>query len=132
MYSASYGYEEQFMKKYFNMLRCFKGSSTLIITTVAAFMAGSIALSTAKISSSVFSGTNSNRIAVQAQEYALTSAEALRARAYGDITAISRRQIANTDNYFEEIIVGAETAYKVRIIFMRRIFLLHCIHKYKG
>ena len=99
------------MKKYFNMLRCFKGSSTLIITTVAAFMAGSIALSTAKISSSVFSGTNSNRIAVQAQEYALTSAEALRARAYGDITAISRRQIANTDNYFEEIIVGAETAY---------------------
>ena len=99
------------MKKYFNIIRCFKGSSTLIITTVAAFIAGSIALSAAKISSSVFSGTNSNRITVQAQEYALTSAEALRAKAYEDITAINRRQIASTDNYSEEVIVGEEVAY---------------------
>ena len=99
------------MKKDFNVIRGFKGSGILVITMIAAVMVGVIALSITKISNRVFSGTNSNRIAIQAQEYALTRAEALRAKAYGDIDAINRRQIPNTDNYFEEVILGVETVY---------------------
>ena len=109
--SASYDYKEQFMKKYFKVISGFKGSGILVITMIAAVMVGVIALSITKISNRVFSGTNSNRIAIQAQEYALTRAEALRAKAYGDIDAINRRQIPNTDNYFEEVILDVETVY---------------------
>lgn len=99
------------MKKDFNVIRCFKGSGILVITMIAAVMVGIIALSITKISHSVFSGANSSRITIQAQEYALTRAEALRVKAYGDLAAINKRQIANTDNYFEEVILDAENVY---------------------
>lgn len=99
------------MKKDFNVIRGFKGSGILVNTMIAAVMVGVIALSITKISNRVFSGTNSHRIAIQAQEYAITRAEALRAKVYGDIEAINRRQIPNTDNYFEEVILEGETVY---------------------
>ena len=111
MVSICYEYEEKKMNNLVQMRSLQKGSGILVTMIVAAFMVGVIALSTAKMSNSLFSGTNSNRIAVQAQEYALTRAEALRAKAYGDIDAINRRQIPNTDNYFEEVILGVETVY---------------------
>lgn len=65
----------------------------------------------AKINHSLFSGTNSNKIVVQAQEYAVTKAEFLRAIKYDDITVQNRSLINNSGDYYDEVVVGAETAY---------------------
>ena len=61
------------------------GSGYLIISIIAALTVSMIAMSSTKIASSVFSGTNSNSIAIQAQEYALTQAEFLRVNDYEDV-----------------------------------------------
>lgn len=97
------------------------GSGYLIISIIAALTVSMIAMSSTKIASSVFSGTNSNSIAIQAQEYALTQAEFLRVNDYEDVESVDRRKISNTEHYFEEVIVSPEANHPLNNAIKQKI-----------
>ena len=70
-----------------------------------------IGLASAKVSSVTNSSLSSSKISAQALQYAQTQADIVRNTAYDDLSSKAKTQIAET-NYYEEVTVGAETAYK--------------------
>ena len=115
------GDEEQVMKQLYKNRFFHYGSGYLIISIIAALTVSMIAMSSTKIASSVFSGTNSNSIAIQAQEYALTQAEFLRVNDYEDVESVDRRKISNTEHYFEEVIVSPEANHPLNNAIKQKI-----------
>ena len=68
-------------------------------------------LSSAKVSSATNSSLSSSKTSAQALQYAETQAGIVRNTAYDDLSSKAKTQIAGT-HFYEEITVGAETAYK--------------------
>ena len=68
-------------------------------------------LSSAKVSSATNSSLSSSKTSAQALQYAETQADIVRNTAYDDLSSKAKTQIAGT-HFFEEVTVGAETAYK--------------------
>lgn len=91
--------------------RKYKASGYLLIALATSVVVSTVGLSVAKINHSVFSGAQGQKVAIQAQEYALTKVDFLRKIKYGEIAAQSKRVISNSEDYYDEIIVGAESTY---------------------
>lgn len=68
-------------------------------------------LASAKVSSVTNSSLSSSKTSAQALQYAETQADIVRNTAYDDLSSKAKTQIAGT-HYYEEVTVGAETAYK--------------------
>ena len=68
-------------------------------------------LASAKVSSVTNSSLSSSKTSAQALQYAETQADIVRNTAYDDLSSKAKTQIAGT-HFYEEVTVGAETAYK--------------------
>lgn len=68
-------------------------------------------LSSAKVSSVTNSSLSSSKTSAQALQYVETQAGIVRNTAYDDLSSKAKTQIAGT-HFYEEVTVGAETAYK--------------------
>lgn len=82
-----------------------------MIAVVTAIIVAFAALAVTHVNQAAYSGLTGNKIALQAQEYALSKAEFVRAVSYDDLTAQSRSLISNSVNFYDEVIIGAETDY---------------------
>lgn len=68
-------------------------------------------LASAKVSSVTNSSLSSSKTSAQALQYAETQADIVRNTAYDDLSSKAKTQIAGT-HFYEEVTIGAETAYK--------------------
>ena len=68
-------------------------------------------LASAKVSSATNSSLSSSKTSAQALQYAETQADIVRNTAYDNLSSKVKTQIAGT-HFYEEVTVGAETAYK--------------------
>ena len=71
---------------------------------------GMLSFSTAKVSQAAMNGTNSNKVAMEAQSIAQSDADLLRATNYTDLSA-SARKVATNTNFQHEIILSNEKDY---------------------
>ena len=71
---------------------------------------GMLSFSTAKVSQAAMNGTNSNKVAMEAQSIAQSDADLLRATNYTNLSA-SARKVATNTNFQHEIILSNEKDY---------------------
>ena len=88
-----------------------KGSAVLALVIVCGIFSSMMGLASAKVSSATNSSLSSSKISAQALQYAETQACIVRNTAYDDLSSKAKTQIAGT-HFYEEVTVGAETAYK--------------------
>ena len=91
-----------------------KGSAVLALVIVCGIFSSMMGLSSAKVSSATNSSLSSSKTSAQALQYAETQADIVRNTAYDDLSSKAKTQIAGT-HFYEEVTVGAETAYKENI-----------------
>ena len=89
----------------------YKGSAVLALVIVCGIFSAMIGLASAKVSSVTNSSLSSSKTSAQALQYAETQADIVRNTAYDDLSSKAKTQIAGT-HFYEEVTVGAETAYK--------------------
>lgn len=85
----------------------FRGSGLLVMALVGAAVVGVTSLSLAKANSIAINAMGSNKVALQAQQYAAAKGELIRATKYSDLTAQSKTNIGNT-GFQDEVVVAAE------------------------
>lgn len=88
-----------------------KGSAVLALVIVCGIFSSMMGLASAKVSSVTNSSLSSSKTSAQALQYAETQAGIVRNTAYDDLSSKAKTQIAGT-HFYEEVTVGAETAYK--------------------
>lgn len=88
-----------------------KGSAVLALVIVCGIFSSMMGLSSAKVSSVTNSSLSSSKTSAQALQYVETQAGIVRNTAYDDLSSKAKTQIAGT-HFYEEVTVGAETAYK--------------------
>lgn len=71
---------------------------------------GMIGLSTARITQASLNNLSSNKIALQAQQYAATKASIINATKYDNLVTQNKTQIPNS-NFYDEVIIGQEELY---------------------
>ena len=91
-----------------------KGSAVLALVIVCGIFSSMMGLASAKVSSVTNSSLSSSKTSAQALQYAETQADIMRNTAYDDLSSKAKTQIAGT-HFYEEVTVGAETAYKENI-----------------
>lgn len=77
---------------------------------VSAAIIGLTAVSLAKVNHLAFNGLDSNKTALQAQQYAASKAELIRSIKYDDLTAQNKTTIQNS-NFQDEVKISAESSY---------------------
>lgn len=70
-----------------------------------------MAVSVAKISQASQNSIGSSKVALQAQQYAASKAELVKAAKYSDLTAQTKSIISNSNTFYDEVIIGDETDY---------------------
>ena len=93
------------------MRRTRRGAGLLIVAIFTAVIVGLTAVSIAKVNHAAFSGYDSGRIILQAQQYAEAEAAVVKATAYEDLVAHRRVDIKNSDDYEAEVTLSAEFDY---------------------
>lgn len=88
-----------------------KGSAVLALVIVCGIFSSMMGLASAKVSSVTNSSLSSSKTSAQALQYAQTQAGIVRNTAYDDLSSKAKTQIVGT-HFYEEVTVGAETAYK--------------------
>lgn len=68
-----------------------------------------------KLNQASYNGLNSSIITMQAQQYALSEAEIVKAMNYDDLTAHGKIQIQNSDGYFSELLLSTENSISEEI-----------------
>lgn len=114
------------------MLNLFKkenGSGYIIAAIVSAVILGSIGLSYVKLSSSVFGSLSSSDSLLQAQQYAIAKAEVLKGTEYSLLKAQIRTDIADSDSYQDEVILGEEKLYSDSSNIKERICIIKIYKK---
>ena len=107
------------MKKYFNIKllyppttqNCRKGSALLAVVLILAVISSMLSLGTAKLTQAALNSTSTNKITLQAQQYAASKADIVKATNYDDLTAQNKTVISNSDNFYDEVLLGDETDY---------------------
>lgn len=89
----------------------YRGSALLIVVIVSMIVSGLISVSLVKMQQSAFSGFDSSRTVLQAQQYADAQASIVKLTDYTSLEGKPRTDIADSNGYQSEIIVGAETDY---------------------
>lgn len=108
------------------MQRRVNGASFVIVFLVLAAMLTALCISSAKFQQSVLASTNSNGIAILAQQHGETQAAVLRMTKYSDLKSQPKTKIENTDYYYETSVSG-ETNYTDKI--KQRIATINIYHK---
>lgn len=91
-------------------IHSYKGSAILAVVIVLGAVSSMLAFSTAKVSQSGMHATGSNRITLQAQQYAASEADLLQHSAYDKLSSKEKSTISGS-KYFSEIVVSGESAY---------------------
>lgn len=93
------------------LMRYKKGSAVFIVVIILSVVSAMLSLGTAKVSQAAMSSTNSNKSTSQAQQYAESKAGIIKSISYGNLASQSKAAISNSDNYFDEVVVGSESTY---------------------
>lgn len=88
-----------------------KGSALLAVVLVLSVISSFMAVSVAKISQASQNSIGSSKVAFQAQQYAASKAELVKAEKYSDLTAQTKSIISNSNTFYDEVIIGDETDY---------------------
>ena len=91
------------------------GYGLLIIAIVTAMMVALISLSVTRLNQSVFAGMNNSKIMLQAQQYAETEAQIIKATDYSNLIAHGKTQIQNSNGFYSEVILFTESNYSENI-----------------
>lgn len=89
----------------------FKGSGLLVMALVGAAVVGITSLSMAKANAIAINSIGSNKLAMQAQQYASAKGELYRTMKYSELTAQAKKDIQNSNGFQDEVTVSAETDY---------------------
>ena len=87
-----------------------QGSALLAVVLILAVVSSLMSVGTAKITQAAINSTGSNKVTLQAQQYATSEAELIKAIKYDDLASESKTAIADSD-YQKEITVSDETDY---------------------
>ena len=87
-----------------------RGSGLLIMALVGAAVVGVTSLSLAKANAVAINSMGANKIAMQAQQYALAKGELIRATKYTELAAQVKTNIQNSNGFQDEVVVGDESA----------------------
>lgn len=88
-----------------------KGSALLAVVLVLSVISSFMAVSVAKISQASQNSIGSSKVVLQAQQYAASKAELVKAEKYSDLTAQTKSIISNSNTFYDEVIIGDETDY---------------------
>ena len=86
-----------------------RGSGVLIMALVGAAVVGVTSLSLAKANAVAINSMGANKIAMQAQQYALAKGELIRATKYTELAAQEKTNIQNSNGFQDEVVVSAES-----------------------
>ena len=70
-----------------------------------------LSVSTAKLTQAAINSTSTNKITLQAQQYAAGKADIVKATNYDDLIAQNKTIISNSDSYYDEVVIGQEQPY---------------------
>ena len=90
-----------------------KGSAVLVMAIVAAALVGFISLGSTKTIHDVLGFSSRNSTRLQAQSYAVSEAEYIRAIKYHDLNSLTegtKQQISDTD-FYKQVVLSAEENY---------------------
>ena len=91
-----------------------KGSALLFMVLLLSIISGILAVGTAKVSQAAVNSTGSNKLTLQAQNYASSYAELMRSIKYSDLRSEAKASISNT-GFKREVSVSGETSYSSTI-----------------
>lgn len=70
-----------------------------------------LSVGTAKLTQAVINSTSTNKITLQAQQYAASKADIVKATKYDELTAQNKTVISNSDGFYDEVSISAESEY---------------------
>lgn len=70
-----------------------------------------LSVGTAKLTQAAINSTSTNKITLQAQQYAASKADIVKATKYDELTAQNKTVISNSDGFYDEVSVSAESEY---------------------
>ena len=92
-----------------------KGAGFLTVAVITAIMVALTSLGVTKVNQAAFGGYNSSRIMLQAQQYAEAEAAVVKATAYSNLSARNKIEIQNSNGYYSEITLSAESDYSTNV-----------------
>lgn len=98
----------------YNLKTKHKGSGVLVIVVVLTLVTSMLGFSTAKISQASMNSSSSNKITMQAQQYAETEAELVRSISYSDLKNSGKTDIGKS-GFKKEVTLGEESDYSGNI-----------------
>lgn len=70
-----------------------------------------LSVGTAKLTQAAINSASTNKITLQAQQYAASKADIVKATKYDELTAQNKTVISNSDGFYDEVSVSAESEY---------------------
>lgn len=70
-----------------------------------------LSVGTAKLTQAAINSTSTNKITLQAQQYAASKADIVKATKYDELAAQNKTVISNSDGFYDEVSVSAESEY---------------------
>ena len=91
-----------------------RGSALLAVVLVLAVVSSVMSIGTAKITQAAINSTGSNKVTLQAQQFAASEADLIKSINYTDLTAQSRADISDS-GFQREVILSDESDYSEQI-----------------
>ena len=88
-----------------------KGSVLLAVVLILAVISSMLSVGTAKLTQAAINSTSTNKITLQAQQYAASKADIVKATKYDELTAQNKTVISNSDGFYDEVSISAESEY---------------------
>ena len=88
-----------------------KGSALLAVVLILAVISSMLSVGTAKLTQAAINSTSTNKITLQAQQYAASKADIVKATKYDELTAQNKTVISNSDGFYDEVSISAESEY---------------------
>lgn len=88
-----------------------KGSALLAVVLILAVISSMLSVGTAKLTQAAINSTSTNKITLQAQQYAASKADIVKATKYDELAAQNKTVISNSDGFYDEVSVSAESEY---------------------
>lgn len=98
-----------------SLRRGHRGFGLLIIAMVTAILVAVMSFSVTRLHQLAYQGFNNSKIMMQAQQYGDTEATIIKETNYSDLTAHSKAAIQNSNGFYSEITLSAESAYSENI-----------------
>ena len=105
-----------------------KGSAVFIVVIILSLVSSMLSLGMAKVSQVAMSSTDTNKVTLQAQQYAQSEADIVRNTNYSDLSSKSKSLISGTD-FYRQVSVSAESTYDSKNNIKQKICT---VNVYKG